>query len=164
MQAAVRPAAIASSPSVLLVDDDAFQLTVMEELLRSVGVSSVQVATSGMEALEVYRNSTPPPDVVVCDLCMPQMDGMVFLRALAQERCRSDIVIISGHNLSPPDDPDWGLAHYDGPVLHLAEKIARLQGLRVRGTFEKPITRDSVVAMLQRVGYLPAESDLSGAR
>ena len=138
---------------VLLVDDDAFLLEVMVELLSGIGITSVQVAHSGVEGLAVFRKSKPTPNVVVCDLCMPQVDGMEFLRQLAKERCQADILIISGHNLTPPDDPNWGLATYDGPVLHLAEKMARLQGLRVRGTFEKPITRNKVLAMMQLVGY-----------
>lgn len=138
---------------VLLVDDDVFLLELMVELLASIGVTSVQVAHSGLEGLANYRKSKPTPNVVVCDLCMPHLDGMEFLRQLAKERAQADIVIVSGHNRTPPKDPNWGLATYDGPVLHLAEKMARLQGLRVRGTFEKPITRDKVLAMMRLVGH-----------
>lgn len=140
---------------VLLVDDDAFQLAWMSELFASVGITSVLTAQSAMEGLELYRNSVPTPDVVVCDLCMPQVDGMDFLRLLAKERCHADILIVSGHNRTPPDDPNWGLAHYDGPILHLAGKMAHVQGLRVRGTFEKPITREKVQAMVELLTAKP---------
>ncbi len=153
MEHAVSPPAAPRAIHVLLVDDDVFLLELMVELLGSIGVTAVQVAHSGMEGLARYRTSNPRPNVVVCDLCMPGLDGMEFLRHLAKERCQADIVIVSGHNLTPPNDPHWGLAKYDGPVLHLAEKMARLQGLRVRATFEKPITRDKVLAMMARVGY-----------
>ena len=153
MEHAVRTQAAPRGLHVLLVDDDVFLLELMVELLRHIGITSVQVARSGMEALAIYRKSSPPPNVVVCDLCMPELDGMEFLRQLAKERCQADIVIVSGHNLTPPSDPHWELAKYDGPVLHLAEKMARLQGLRVRGTFEKPITRDTVLTMMERVGH-----------
>lgn len=153
MEHAVRTQAAPGGFHVLLVDDDVFLLELMVDFLGSIGVTSVQVAQSGEAGLAMYRQSTPTPNVVVCDLCMPKLDGMEFLRQLAKERCPADIVIVSGHNHTPPNDPNWGLATYDGPVLHLAEKMARLQGLKVRGTFEKPITRDTVLAMMQLVGY-----------
>lgn len=136
---------------VLLVDDDAFVLELMATMLGDMGVASVQVAHSGLEGLTVYRQSAPAPNVVICDLCMPHLGGMDFLSQLAKERCQAVIVIISGHNFTPPDDPNWGLAKYDGPVLHLAEKMARLQGLRVRGTFEKPITSEKIAKMVQLI-------------
>jgi CheY-like chemotaxis protein len=140
----------ASPPAihVLLVDDDAFLLALMVEMMNGMRVASIQVAHSGLEGLAVYRSSAQRPNVIVCDLYMPKLGGMEFLGQLAKERADADIFIISGHNRTPPDDPNWGLATYDGPVLHLAEKMARLQGLRVRGTFEKPITRDVITNML----------------
>jgi CheY-like chemotaxis protein len=134
---------------VLLVDDDAFLLELMVEILNDMRVASIQIARSGLEGLAVYRSSPQRPNVIVCDLCMPQLGGMEFLGQLAKERAGADIFIISGHNRTPPNDPNWGLATYDGPVLHLAEKMARLQGLRVRGTFEKPITREVMAHMVQ---------------
>lgn len=136
---------------VLLVDDDAFVLELMATMLGDRGVASVQIAHSGLEGLTIYRQSAPHPNVVICDLCMPHLGGMDFLSQLAKERCQADIVIVSGHNLTPPDDPNWGLAKYDGPVLHLAEKMARLQGLKVRGTFEKPITSEKISKMVQLI-------------
>lgn len=123
---------------VLLVDDDPFQLEHLKQLFMGLGVRNVRMARSAPEGLAAYRHS--PPDLIVCDLCMPQVDGLTFLRQLALERCTSDIVIVSGYNHTPPDDPQWPLAQYNGPVLHLAEKMAHLQGLRIRATFEKPLT------------------------
>ncbi|MGQ0710828.1 MAG: response regulator transcription factor [Rhodoferax sp.] len=142
-------AGLTKPPRILLVDDDAFQLELLAKSLAHLGITSVQTARSGQEGLETYRRSAVPPDLIVVDLCMPQLDGMELLQQLARERCQSNIVIVSGHNLTPPKDPNWRLVHYDGPVLHLAEKLAHLQGLHVRGSFEKPLTRDKVVAMLE---------------
>lgn len=153
MQAAARPSADPRELRVLLVDDDIFLLELMVELLNTLGVTQVQMAHCGKEGLALYRKSSPAPTLVVCDLCMPGLDGMEFLRQLAKEQCQADIVIVSGHNRTPPNDPGWALSKYDGPVLHLAEKMARLQGLRVRGSFEKPITRDKVLTMMEWVGH-----------
>lgn len=149
MERAVDTAVDSRALHVLLVDDDAFLLELMVEIFSSMGVASVQVAHSGLDGLSVYRKASPTPNVVICDLCMPQLGGMEFLSQLAKEHCQADILIISGHNHTPPDDPNWQLAKYDGPLLHLAEKMARLQGLKVCGTFEKPITREKAFDMIQ---------------
>lgn len=134
---------------VLLVDDDVFQLEHLSHLLQDLGLQAVQSTNCAREGLAAYRQAAP--DLIVCDLCMPQMDGLTFLRQLAVERCACDIVIISGHNTTPPDDPNWPLAQYDGPVLHLAEKMAHMQGLRIRASFEKPLTPEKARAMVECV-------------
>ncbi len=88
---------------VLLVDDDTFQLEHLKLLFQGLGVRDVRMAHSAPEGLAAYRHS--PPDLIVCDLCMPQVDGLTFLRQLALERCTSNIVIVSGYNHTPPNDP-----------------------------------------------------------
>lgn len=153
MPHAARPYQPDQGLRVLLVDDDPLQLELMTELLQQQGITSVQAARSGQAGLELYRQGAHAPDLIVVDLCMPQVDGMDFLQQLAHLRCASHVVIVSGHNHTPPPDPEWRLAQYDGPVLHLAEKLAHLQGLRVRGTFEKPLTRDTVRSLLDLIGY-----------
>lgn len=141
---------------VLLVDDDVFQLEHLSQLFNGLGLQAVQSVSCAREGLAAYRQTAP--DLIVCDLCMPQVDGLTFLRQLAAERCTSDIVIVSGYNTTPPDDPHWPLAQYNGPVLHLAEKMAHLQGLRIRASFEKPLTPEKVHAMVQCVRPAPASA------
>ena len=63
---------------VLLVDDDAFVLELMTDILEELGVASVQVARSGLEGLSVCRQSTVRPNVIICVLCMPHLGGMDF--------------------------------------------------------------------------------------
>lgn len=137
-----------SSLHILLVDDDEFLLDLMKSTFQDLRVGSVQLASNGIEGLKVYRNSLPKPNLIICDLCMPQLGGMELLSHLALDGCQANIMIISGHNLVPPTSGNWNLANYNGPVLNLAEKIARIQGLKVRASFEKPISRNKIVEML----------------
>jgi CheY-like chemotaxis protein len=141
------------SLNILLVDDDEFLLEIMRATLSDMNVASIQVAKNGLEGLSVFKNSEIQPNMVICDLCMPQLGGMEFLNHLAREGCQADIFIMSGHNLIPPKDTHWNLGNYNGPVLNLAEKLARIQGLKVRASFEKPITRDKIVEMLDMIGH-----------
>ncbi|MBR7799587.1 response regulator [Undibacterium fentianense] len=136
---------------VLLVDDDEFLLELMKVTLRDLGVGSVALAHNGFEGLNAYRQNSQRPNLIICDLCMPQLGGMELLSHLALDGCQSDILIISGHNLVPPVDNHWSLSNYNGPILNLAEKIARIQGLKVHASFEKPITREKIIEMLDVV-------------
>ncbi|MGV3773530.1 MAG: chemotaxis-specific protein-glutamate methyltransferase CheB [Verrucomicrobiales bacterium] len=73
---------IKSAPSlvrVLIVDDSAFVRRVVRDILcRSPFIDVVGVARDGKEALEMTK--TLSPDVVTCDLFMPEMDGVEYIR------------------------------------------------------------------------------------
>src|SRR5215467_9857983 len=65
---------------VLVVDDSAYVRKVVKQMLsRSPFIEVVGVARDGAEALELVEQLNP--DVVTCDLIMPKMDGITFLRA-----------------------------------------------------------------------------------
>ncbi len=64
---------------VIVVDDSAYVRKVVKQmLLRSPFIEVVGAARDGAEALELVAELNP--DVVTCDLIMPQMDGVAFVR------------------------------------------------------------------------------------
>ena len=78
---------------VLVVDDSAYVRKVVGQMLgRSPFVEVVGTARDGQEALELAAELNP--DVITCDLNMPVMDGLAFVRAQMAER-PTPIVIIS---------------------------------------------------------------------
>lgn len=78
---------------VLVVDDSAYVRKVVKQmLLRSPFIEVVGTARDGVEALEQVAELNP--DVVTCDLNMPQMDGTAFVRT-QMERRPVPIIIIS---------------------------------------------------------------------
>ncbi len=68
---------------VLIVDDDITLRTAVIRYLQNRGYS-VQEATSGAEALSLFEQN--PPDIVVSDVMMPEMDGLEFCRRLRATR------------------------------------------------------------------------------
>lgn len=64
---------------ILVVDDDRTMRTVLTRYLENRGYQVEQV-TSGAEALVAVAKS--PPDLVVSDVMMPEMDGIEFCRRL----------------------------------------------------------------------------------
>jgi CheY-like chemotaxis protein len=67
---------------VLAVDDNADALDVLALSLRAVG-ARVRTATSGAEAIEAWE--VDPPDILLCDLAMPEMDGFDVLAKIRQK-------------------------------------------------------------------------------
>lgn len=63
--------------SVLIVDDSLLQLRIMRSILERLGFE-VMEAESGAKALEICIQT--PPDLVISDWMMPQMDGLEFCR------------------------------------------------------------------------------------
>lgn len=68
-----------SKPTVLVVDDTPEQLTLVSGLLRD--TYRVKVANNGARALEIALSQTPP-DLILLDIVMPDMDGHEVCRRL----------------------------------------------------------------------------------
>jgi len=65
--------------SVLIVNDELDQLTLMGSLLRKAGYA-VLTAEDGVEGLSLARRERP--DLVISDVTMPRMNGLEFCRQI----------------------------------------------------------------------------------
>src|SRR4051812_21798555 len=78
---------------VLIVDDSAYVRKVVRQMLsRSPFIEIVGTARDGREALELVEELQP--DVVTCDLIMPDLDGVAFIREQMARR-PVPIVVVS---------------------------------------------------------------------
>jgi DNA-binding response OmpR family regulator len=68
---------------ILLVDDEERDLHAICELLESSGYE-VCKASSSTEAVEAMRNSSYVPDLLVCDIALPDVNGVEVYRSLSQ--------------------------------------------------------------------------------
>lgn len=79
---------------VLLVDDDKNFRKVTAYAFQEAGFDVV-TAGNGKEALEELASAHP--DVILCDLNMPVMDGMTFLQELKQRNNEIPVVVITAY-------------------------------------------------------------------
>lgn len=76
---------------ILVVDDTPDNLTLMSGLLKDNYL--VKVANSGARALKIAQSETPP-DLILLDIMMPEMDGYEVCRRLKADTKTRDIPII----------------------------------------------------------------------
>ncbi|HET9959784.1 MAG TPA: response regulator [Polyangiaceae bacterium] len=77
----------------MIVDDAALMRTVIRNvLLDDPGFQVVASVENGAKALEELKNQ--PIDIVICDIEMPVMDGLTFIRH-ARLKTRAKIVVLS---------------------------------------------------------------------
>jgi EAL domain-containing protein (putative c-di-GMP-specific phosphodiesterase class I)/CheY-like chemotaxis protein len=118
---------------VLIVDDDPFITTLTTKILTRIGYDTVLSAEDGAKGLEAVEAHAP--DVILCDLNMPGMDGLEFLRHLAERDAPCAIILVSGE---------------DRRILQTATQLAEAHRLKVLGAIQKPIKPDPLKALLDK--------------
>jgi phosphoserine phosphatase RsbU/P len=115
-------------PSILIVDDDATNVMLLESMLKKEGYLTLR-AHDGGQAFETAK--AQQPDLILLDIMMPQVDGFQACRLLQQETQTTDIPVIF---LSALDDVDCkvkafdiGAVDYVGKPFHKAEVLARVR-------------------------------------
>lgn len=66
---------------LLLIDDDPNLILLVKDYLEFRGYE-VKTAGNGREALDMLENTTP--DMIICDVMMPEMDGHAFVRQVRE--------------------------------------------------------------------------------
>jgi EAL domain-containing protein (putative c-di-GMP-specific phosphodiesterase class I)/DNA-binding NarL/FixJ family response regulator len=120
---------------VMVVEDHAFERRMALRFLADLGVVDPLEADDGMQALELLRQHSERLDIIICDLDMPRMDGVAFLRNVAERKLANAVVVASG---------------LDASLLHAVETMARAYGLHVLGKLEKPLSADKLQVMFAK--------------
>lgn len=107
--------------SVLVVEDDHFQQTALVHMINRLHVHDVETASDGVIALEVL--TTRNVDIIICDLSMPNMDGLALIRELSEQNFTGSILLSSA---------------MDRSLIRSAANMTQTYGLRLLGAINKP--------------------------
>lgn len=137
---------------VLIVDDDPVMGELLDALLTVEGYR-VTRAHSGEEALQVAREGTPKPDIILCDIQMPGMRGGELANTLVAERKAGTLpgssVILAMSGSSPRNDE---LQSFDGllskpfSVTDFTQAVAQARGrtaVRISSEIKEPANKSS---------------------
>ena len=134
----------AADKVLLVIEDHDFQRRTIARMLKSMNAREVLEAANGKEALGLLGDTaTPQPDIAVCDLDMPEMDGMEFIRHLGEIKSGVSVVIISA---------------LDSELLGSVENMSRAYGVRLLGVIKKPVNLERLRDVLAR--FTPHDSKL----
>jgi EAL domain-containing protein (putative c-di-GMP-specific phosphodiesterase class I) len=119
----------------LVVEDHGFQRWALGHVLEEMGARQVLFAQDGESALEILRAPGGVVDIIISDLDMPAMDGMEFIRHVAEAGTPASLVLASG---------------LDKSLVASVEMMARAYGVTLLGALSKPVTAEKLSEVLGR--------------
>lgn len=110
----------------LIIDDSSVMRKIVERSLRQAGLelSEVKEASNGAEALTVLSKSAV--DLILCDVNMPVMDGLEFVRRLRDVENAKGVPVV--------------MITTEGGETHVVQALSA----GARGYIRKPFTPDQV--------------------
>ena len=110
----------------LIVDDSSVMRKIVERSLRQAGLGLSQVFEAGNGAEALASIQANPVDLVLCDINMPVMDGLEFVRQLSAIESAKQIPVV--------------MITTEGSEGHVVQALSA----GARGYIRKPFTPDQV--------------------
>jgi len=117
---------VMNSIRALIVDDSSVMRKIVERSLRQAGMELQQVleAANGAEALNLLNDNLV--DIILCDINMPVMDGLEFIKQLPSVANAKGVPVV--------------MITTEGSEAHVVQAISA----GARGYIRKPFTSDQV--------------------
>jgi len=113
-------------PKILIIDDSNFQRKVISALLEGEGYS-VLIAENGNSGFNMAQKESP--DLVVCDLLMPELDGYGFLKKIRENNLNIPVVVLTSD------------------IQKTTRKVCL--DLGANAVLNKPVTRENLIPALE---------------
>jgi len=123
-----------SAIRILALDDDPFMLKLLVHVVNRLGFSQPATYEHGQAALQWIDSQPSPPDLILLDLNMPDMDGVEFVRHMVDRHYTGNFILISGE---------------EERMLQAVERLVQAHQLPVLGRLQKPVKPEDLSALLQ---------------
>ncbi len=124
---------------VLVAEDHSFQREYVANCLNQIGIHEVVTATDGKEALLRYDEMTAQGlvfDIIISDLHMPNMDGVAFIRNLAERNYNGGLIILTA---------------LDSNLVSSVTSMVREYELHFIGSLVKPVDTKKLIQYVSEV-------------
>ncbi|MEA3448503.1 MAG: sigma-54 dependent transcriptional regulator [Bacteroidota bacterium] len=121
---------------ILVIDDEKSIRNVLKDVLEYEKYQ-VDTAENGKKGLEKIKNE--PPDLVLCDIKMPEMDGVEVLEKALEENPELTFIMITGHG-----DVDTAVASFKKGAYDFIEKPLDLKRLQI--TLKNALERTNLIS------------------
>lgn len=120
----------------LILDDSKAITGMLHAIVQGELKAAETLVANNVADAVVMLDESAPIDVIFCDLNLPDVDGVEFLRILSNRRFQGYIIIVSS------------VPHR---VLKSVEHLARNLHLKFLGTIIKPISQQSIMQLLKNI-------------
>ena len=135
--------------NVLVIDDDPLFRVIAEETLLALGADEVVVAGDGAQGLQMVADRPEAFDLILCDLNMPNIDGVLVLRELGSRNYSGALIIVSSEKPA---------------VIESVHAMARLAGVKMLGALRKPLNANTLQKMIRIEMSQPSEKMIEVSR
>lgn len=125
--------------NILVLEDDEGLAALLQILLKKLGCQ-VNVAGNGLEGIAYLTAASNVPDLILCDIFMPHMNGFLFIEHLKRQPHWSQIPIIVMTSAPADFYRDLSLTYGANAFL------------------PKPFSYQRLTAMLQDMGIPPGRT------
>jgi EAL domain-containing protein (putative c-di-GMP-specific phosphodiesterase class I)/FixJ family two-component response regulator len=125
----------ATDVRVMILDDEPFMLQLLERMLVNLGVAQTVLIDSAGAALAWIDGHPQAPELILCDLNMPEMDGIEFIRQLVERHYGGSLILVSGE---------------DERMLQSAEKLLQAHRLNILGHLNKPVAPKALAELIDK--------------
>lgn len=120
--------------SVLIVDDSKTMRKIITKTLRQInsGIDTINEAEDGQGALDHLQQEKP--DLILCDVNMPNMDGIELLKQLSSDGTLKSVPVVMITTEGGSDDV-----------------VQQVQDLGASGTLGKPFSAEKLEELLDSI-------------